>query len=347
MLKPSHIKKIKDALIHCQKPIYFFDDDPDGLSSFLLFYREKREGKAVPIKKRPHLTPDFVRKVEEYGADRGFIFDIALVDQEFIDKAKIPLIWIDHHGNADPTGNIQYFNPRKWGENTPTSVMCYQVMKKDLWIAAVGGVGDWTIPYFFEEFRKKYPGLVGKKKYTNPGEVMFTTDLGVLIKVFSFIMKGSTSEAMNAIKVLSRIDSPYEILNQTTSKGKFIWKKYQKINEQYVNLKKKAMKSYKKDDKLFKHIFTDEKISLTKDLSNDLLYNHPDKIIILGRDSNGSVKMSLRSSKKGPIISTALEKALVGIDGYGGGHEHACGCSVASKDFKRFVENLRNELKIK
>ena len=52
--------------------------------------------------------------------------------------------------------------------------------------------------------------------------------------------------------------------------------------------------------------------------------------------------MSLRS--KEIIIRTVLEKALEGVQGYGGGHEHACGANVKKEDFDRFIENFKKQL---
>ncbi len=41
-----------------------------------------------------------------------------------------------------------------------------------------------------------------------------------------------------------------------------------------------------------------------------------------------------------------IEKALVGISGYGGGHEHACGACVKVEDFNQFIDNFKKELNI-
>ena len=55
------------------------------------------------------------------------------------------------------------------------------------------------------------------------------------------------------------------------------------------------------------------------------------------------MKCSLRSAKN-INIAIALEKALVGIEGYGGGHEQACGACVKEEDFERFLEQLEAEI---
>ena len=54
------------------------------------------------------------------------------------------------------------------------------------------------------------------------------------------------------------------------------------------------------------------------------------------------MKCSLRG---GTPISGALEKALVGIEGYGGGHAQACGAVIKEQDWERFLEQFREEIK--
>ncbi|MBI4141280.1 DHH family phosphoesterase, partial [Candidatus Woesearchaeota archaeon] len=92
---------------------------------------------------------------------------------------------------------------------------------------------------------------------------------------------------------------------------------------------------------VFVFTYSDDELSLTKDVANELLYRFPDKIIILGRERSGEVRCSLRSAKHN--VQKMLENALVGVQGYGGGHEHACGASIKKEDFEQFVNNIRKE----
>ena len=39
-----------------------------------------------------------------------------------------------------------------------------------------------------------------------------------------------------------------------------------------------------------------------------------------------------------------IEKALVGLSGYGGGHDYACGASVKYDDFERFIKSFKEQL---
>jgi len=328
---------IKNELDSCQSPLYFFDDDPDGLSSFLLLYRYKREGHGIVVKTHPKLDSRSVSRLEEYKPDKVFILDIALLDQSFVDSCPVPIIWIDHHGPHEING-VMYFNPRirKKDANIPTTYMCYNVVKQDLWIAALGCIADYYMPDFLDEFRKKYPDLVGNKKTI--GDIYFTTRLGELIKAFSFCLKGKTADVRKSINVLTRIKTPYEILNQETPAGKFIYQKFEKLKTVYDAMVKDAIESATKD-KLLIFTYDDDKTSFTGDMANELLYKFPDKVILIGRKKDEDVRMSLRSQKI--ILPQILEKALNGLEGYGGGHENACGANVKQKDFKEFVKRLK------
>src|SRR3989339_784772 len=100
MLTSEQIIEIREHLETAQNPIFFFDNDPDGLCSFLILQRFIERGKGIPIKSFPKLIDDYFRKVVEFNADYIFILDKAEVSDKFWEKVKevnIPVVWIDHH----------------------------------------------------------------------------------------------------------------------------------------------------------------------------------------------------------------------------------------------------------
>jgi len=68
-------------------------------------------------------------------------------------------------------------------------------------------------------------------------------------------------------------------------------------------------------------------------------YRHPDKTILIAREKNDEMKCSIRTTKI--IMPPIIEKALVGLNGYGGGHEYACGLNIKTADFEEFVRRFR------
>ncbi len=343
-LTEEQIKKIRAELEDCHRPLIFFHDDPDGLASFLLFYRFVGEGKGVVLKTSPEMGESFVKKVDEYQPDKVFILDKPKVSQDFIDKAKCRIVWIDHHEPVK-RHNVLYFNPRTNDskDNQPASYICYQAVQKDMWIAAAGIIGDWVMPDFIDELKEGYNDLL-PENIKKPEDILFDSKFGELIRIFSFILKGKNNDAMKCVKVLTRIKEPYEILNQTTAQGKFIYKYYQKIKKNYDALFEDIIKKFnaQKNERILVYIYEDDKMSFTADLSNEFLYRFPDKTILIGREKNGEIKFSFRSAKH--VLPPIVEKSLSGVEGYGGGHECACGIVIKKKDYDRFMENLRREM---
>ncbi|RLE38749.1 hypothetical protein DRJ17_03045 [Candidatus Woesearchaeota archaeon] len=341
MLTRKELKEIRKELDNCANPIFFFHDDPDGLASFLLLYRYKKDGHGVIVKSHPKIVEEFAKKVKYYNADKVFILDLALVDQEFIDAVKVPVVWIDHHGPLKRRG-VKYFNPRTRNpkDNFPVSYICYLAVKGELWIAMLGTVGDWFMPKFAKTFMKRYPDLL-PANIKKPEDALFKTRLGDLIRISSFVTKGKISEVMKCVKIFTRIKSPYEILNQETAQGKYIYRRYEKINKEYKILLRRILKS-KKGKKILVFPYKEIKHCFTKELANELLYLFPDKVILIAREKAGEMKTSLRA--RDVVLPPIVKKVFTEIEGYGGGHEHACGAVVKKKDFDRFVKLIEDNI---
>jgi len=348
-LTEQELRDFKEALAAAARPLFFFDDDCDGTSSFVQLYRFKGEGKGVAVKASPLLDAKYIRKVEEYQPDLIIILDKPMVAEEFLDKVTTPILWLDHHKPQDVARwkHVRYFNPRVLDDkdNRPTSYWCYQLVNGPLWIAAVGVTADWHLPDFLPRVVEQYPDLV-PAKYEKVEDLLFHKDskLGRLARIISFNLKGTVQETMKAVLVLTRIESPYEILNQTTPRGKFLYKRYMHLANKYDSLLHRAKESFSKDDKILLFTYSDETISLTSDVSNELLYQYPEHLIMVARIHAGEYKYSIRSAGKYEI-PPMLTKALEGVEGYGGGHTYACGACVKERDNDRFVDAIRAQLK--
>jgi len=155
MLTKKQVSEIREHLEKAQRPIFFFDNDPDGLCSFLLLQRYLGRGKGVSIKSFPELIQDDFRKVHELNADYIFILDKPLVSNGFFDQAEkfnIPVVWIDHHfiDKSGIPGFVNYYNPvfNKKRTEEPVTALCYQITgkKEDIWLAVVGCISDHFVP---------------------------------------------------------------------------------------------------------------------------------------------------------------------------------------------------------
>ncbi len=342
MIPESQLKEIKSFLDSSENPLIYYDDDPDGVCSYLLFKRYADKCRGNIIKSSPKLTEAYARKIEEEKPDFVFVLDKPIIEQEFIDKVHVPLIWIDHHAPVKMKG-VHYYNPRIKDKNdqTPATYWCYKVVKKDLWIAGVGVISDWVIPDFYEELKENYTDLFSNKS-DDPGEIIFNTEFGKLCRIVTFLTKGKTSDVNKNINILAKIESPYELLNQETPRAKYLHKMYEKILKQYNQLLEKAVAS-KTDDKILLFIYPSTKNSFTGELSNELIHRFPEKVVIVGREKDGNIRLSLRSSNI--LLPPILEKVFKEMPGYGGGHEYACGSNINKEDLNKFIKIIKREIK--
>jgi len=243
MLTEKQVEFLREELKTSRNPLFIYDDDADGLCSFLLLYRMHKEGKGLALKTSPKVDISMMRKVNEIAPDKIFILDVPIVEQEFIDAANRPIFWIDHHQPLS-LSKVHYFNPRLNNPDAyiPTTQMAYQISANpdDLWIGAIGCLADWYIPDFIELFAEKYPLLLSKK--SDLTTMVYKEPISVLIKAFFFLLKGQTSEVRKSVNILTRIKSPSEILQQETSPGKFLYRRFTSIDQHYQKLLLEAKK---------------------------------------------------------------------------------------------------------
>lgn len=349
MLSEKQFDQIRDFVEKAQNPLFLFDNDVDGLASFLLLCRACGKGKGVAIKSFPSLNSNYVGKLHEFKPDYVFVLDKALIDKGFRDAARdlsMPIIWIDHHEipeGADEE-NIFYFNPKQnnMESKEPVAYICYKAVrrKEDEWIAMLGCLTDWYVPDFAMEFSKTYPDLF---PYTeDAGKALYETEMGKIVKMLNFALMDRTSIVVKMLKNLLTIKSPHELLD-VTSKTASIYRRYTQINNKYEKLVNKAKEIAKTKSKLLFFQYGGE-LSLSAQISNELLYNYPDRVIVVAFIRGAKANISLRC-KKGRDIRKILSKSMEGIEGTsGGGHKEACGASLQVEDLPKFHANLLKEI---
>ena len=334
---------MRKFLEKAEKPIFFFDDDPDGLTSYVLLKKHYKKGVGICMKSSPTVEGVYAAAIKNHKPDLVVILDRPNVSQEVIDFISVPIVWLDHHKPIERDGNhLHYYNPMngKKPDNRPTSYWAYKIVEENEWIAVIGIIGDWNVPE--EDILEKfdYRDLLGNAK-TAP-EMMFDTEYGTLVKVLSFAIKGSTKSTKECFDALVEINSPLDILEQRTAEGKLIYKKFEKLNKEYEALVEDAMSS-KESGNVYVYTYPGGKNSYTGNLSNELLHRLDNDVIIVGREKDEEVRMSIRS--QGKDILPVLNKALENVEGYGGGHAKACGAAVKMIDFPKFVEIMKEEYK--
>ncbi len=341
MLTKKQIKEIKEHLDKAQNPVFFFDNDPDGLCSFLLLQRYIGRGKGVAIKSFPGLIEDYFRKVDELNADYIFILDKPVVSEKFwkkIEQVNVPVVWVDHHeiDKKDIPKFVNYYNPlfNKSKSNEPVTALCYQITnkKEDLWIAVAGCIADHFIPDFYSEFLKTYLDLGFKTD--KPFGVLYNSQIGKIARIFSFALNDRTTNVIHMLKFLIKVKTPYEVLDENP-KNKIMHGRFNEIDKRYRKLMEKAKAKVSEERILLFQYSSD--LSISSDLSNQLNYLFPDKVVVVMRVLDSRVSISVR----GENIREKVLKAIEGLEGAsGGGHENAVGARIRVEDLEKFKENL-------
>lgn len=354
MLTKEQIAEIREHLEKAQNPVFFFDNDCDGLMSFILLRRFIGRGRGVAIKSFPELDESYTKKIDEFNADYVFVLDKPQVSREFIQSVKeknLPIVWIDHHdvkvnflddinGN---NSNLMYYNPilNESKSNEPTSYLAYKVVgnKADMWIAMVGCVSDNFMPEFAEEFSKKEPELC-KKGIASPFEILYETEIGKLARIINFGLKDRTTNVVAMINLLFKIHSPYEILNEDERNSKIL-RRYEQVKRVYLNLLEKAKKFARSSKRIVFFQYGGE-LSLSGDLANELYYRFPGKVIIVAYLKGDIANISVRGNIDILSLTTTAVKNIKGATG--GGHEHATGAKMSVENLSKFREFFEREL---
>ncbi len=342
-LTKKQIEEVREHLKKAQNPLFLFDNDQDGLCSFLLLQRYLGRGKGFPIKVSPELTVEYFRKVVELEADYIFILDQPEVSSEFFEevrKINIPLVWIDHHKieKEKIPSFINYYNPlfNKSKTDEPVTFLCQQIAnrKEDLWLAVVGCISDAYLPKFYKDFQKEYPEIsIDSQK---PFDILYGSEIGKIAKILGSSLKDRITNVIMMLKYLMKAKGPYDVLKEN-NKNKFMHTKFEEINKKYQKFLEKA-KETKNTEKLIFFQYAGD-TSMSADLANGLKFNFPGKFIVVVYAKGPKANISARGKKVRNIILKAIEPLK---DSTGGGHEDAVGAQIRLEDVNSFEKNLRN-----
>jgi single-stranded DNA-specific DHH superfamily exonuclease len=132
------------------------------------------------------------------------------------------------------------------------------------------------------------------------------------------------------LKFMMKAKGPVDILDESSG-TKQILKRYEEINSKYQELILRARESV--DDDLIYFQYSGS-LSLSSNISNQLMYEFPDKVIVVVYINKEIANISLRGP--GNVLKLTLD-AIEGIDGAtGGGHEKATGAKMLVGELERF-----------
>ena len=339
MLTPTQLEEIRNQLETAQNPLFFYDNDVDGLCSFLILRRALDRGKGVVIKSFPDLKAQYTKKINELNPDTIIILDKAELSEEFVNHAEekgIPIIWIDHHETKTPQKTIQktsYYTSYPSAE--PTSYIAQKIFNRpqDLWLAIIGCIGDVYMPSFAKEFSQENPDLLPKN--TDAFTALQTTTIGKMARMLNFGLMDTTTNILKLIKYLFKATTPYDLLEENSSTKQF----HKRVNQLEEFFQKQIQKAESKFDPKSKVLFFtySGNTSMSSEIANRLAFIHKDKLIIVAFLRPEKANISVRG-KNALKITKAVTKNILGATG--GGHEEATGAMVPISDFKKFKEKI-------
>src|SRR3989344_1037734 len=285
MLSEKQMDEIKEHLGLAQNPLFLFDNDSDGICSFLLLQRYLGRGKGVAIKSFPSLTKDYLRKAEELKSDYIFVLDKAIISKEFFDyihELNLPLIWIDHHEvQVQIPDFVNYYNPLHGDikSEEPISFICYELTRRqmDQWIAIAGCIADKFIPPFYKEFSISYPDLAIES--SDAFDILYNSKIGKISRIINFGLKDRVTNVVHMTKFLIKADSPYSVLEEN-KKNILMHKRFNEIDSKEKKLLQKALLVAKKSQNLLYFQYGGD-LSISADLSNELNFLFPKKIVVV------------------------------------------------------------------
>lgn len=343
MLEKKQLDELKELLEQSQNPLFFYDNDADGLCSYLLLVRYLGRGKGVAIRSYPELDASYSRKVRELGADVVFVLDKPAISEKFIEEViemKVPIIIVDHHLSTGVfPEEVKVFNATKSGQGEPVSYECFRIVskKEDVWIALIGCISDHYLPDFVDEFVKQYPEMWGKD-IKKPFDALYKTEIGEIAQSFNLGLKDSTSHVLQLQDFLIQCKNPHEVFVENTKNHNFL-RKYKILKKKLVELISKAEKHRKQNILFFKY---GGETSMSADVSNALFYKFPDSYIIIAYVKGEVSNLSIR----GKNVLKILEKVLKEFpDASGGGHLDAVGAKIKTQDLDKFKEMFEKEIK--
>lgn len=340
MLATTELQEIREQLELSQNPLFFFDNDADGLCSYIILRRAINRGKGVAIKSFPDLNETYLRKIEELNPDSIFILDKPQVSKGFIDeleKRGIPVTWIDHHEvqvEEELLEKVSYYNSFPTSE--PVTYICQKIFdkKEDLWIAMIGCTSDVYTPDFAEKFEEEHPELFNSK--ISAFDALNSTEIGKFARMLNFGLMDTTTNILNMMRYLISANGPYDLLEEN-HKTKSFHKRYSDLLRELEKLMKKAEEQINTKDKILFFTYGGQ-TSMSSEVSNRLYYEHRDKLIVVIYKRENKANISLR----GKNVKNILAKTLTKIEGSkGGGHEEACGAMIPLErleDFKKIFQ---------
>jgi len=328
--------------------IIIFNNDADGISACVLIDTLlKSKGVKPYIISQPMPTEkNLVRKIQTTIPTKIIFLDLAMDQQQAVIKrlaGMCDILIIDHHSihNNLNTPSVVHHNPRFRSSEIYQSAtyLAYKItsqmqdMRKYLWIAAVGMIGDYNLDYssdVVEEVQKAYPKVTGKAP-------LYESFLGRLADMIA------SSRAMNAVsceEMVRVFEEAGELENFDKTEGSAKLKEADEIiRNEFSEIEKDMEKNAETHGGLVMYELK-SRHNLCSPVSTKMSERYKGKLLMIYQKASGKYHASGRNQDKRYDVATIFNKAARGLKGAAGGHPAAAGATIAESDWETFKERL-------
>ena len=321
----------------------FYHTDGDGVTSAAILAKAiNAMGKDV-YAYRPTNYEDFENLDLSEFNNNIIICDMFVKERDLKRFKKYNLCIIDHHELINP-GEIVYINPKMWGDDkyTPCSLLMYRLLREycddSLWIAAIGVVSDSggrDNPEFIKEAAKRYDIKLKEDVF------LYDNDFGCASSTISAMQihagRNGLEDVLDNLLVANSIE---ELINNPRLKKIRI-----EIARHFKDITEKFEKEAETSDQ-FIYFFeingpkSRYSTSVATALSHTPKYY--DKVIVFIRKIGGNnVRFNIRTNDKRIKLPAIFREIFKTIEGEGGGHDPAAGCTVKAEDKDRFISAFK------
>ncbi len=171
---------------------------------------------------------------------------------------------------------------------------------------------------------------------------MYLTEIGKAVRMLNFGLKDTTTNVVNLIRFLTKAKTFYDIYEESPQTRQ-LHKRYSQLQEIYQKNMEKTRSQISPNSKILFYTYSGD-TSMSAELSNELRFKHPERIIIVAYKNIKQDKVSI--SLRGENIRNILLKILEKIpEATGGGHDKACGARIPIDKLDDFKRELEEEVK--
>lgn len=341
------VKFVKDVTKD-DSVIIIFNNDADGISACVLVDTLlKSKGVKPYIISQPMPTEkNLVRKIQTTIPTKLIFLDLAMDQQQPVIKrlsGMCDILVVDHHSihNNLNTHGIVHHNPRFRSSEIYQSAtyLAYKItsqlqdMRKYLWVAAVGMIGDYNLDYstdVVEEVRKAYPKVTGKAP-------LYDSFLG---RLADMIASSRATNAVTCEDMVRIFEEAGELESFDKTQGSAKMKEADEIiRTEFSDIEKDMEKNAETHDGLVMYGLK-SRHNLCSPVSTKMSEKYKGKLLMIYQKASGKYHASGRNQDKKYDVATIFNKAAQGLKGAAGGHPAAAGATIAESDWETFKERL-------